>query len=199
MTSVRPSPTHAAGALPAAPPSVIPAPTRSTGRHARAGSGAPSGPLVPLRTVIRPPGPVDDPEATLESVKGRLVVDSSYSRLTPFLGARKVAVSVDGLPWRFAWGRTPIDLPAGRHLVEIEVEPGRTGRRPWGQVADAVPVAAGNTVEVFYRAPALPRLAGSLGPDRQRTAGSALCAALLLLAGVAALALLVLVLALLLV
>lgn len=154
-----------------------------TGRHARRETGAPSGPLVPLRTVVRAPAP----SAALELAPGRLVIDSSYCRLSPHLGARRVAVSVDGLPWRFAWGRTPIDLPAGRHLVEIEVEHGRGGRS-WGHVADAVPVCAGNTVEVFYRAPALPRLAGSLGPARQRTAGFALCAALLALGGVAVLA-----------
>ncbi|MEJ2860585.1 hypothetical protein [Actinomycetospora flava] len=155
-----------------------------SGRHARRETGAPSGPLVPLRTVVRTPAP----SAAVELAPGRLVIDSSYSRLCPHLGARRVAVSVDGYPWRFAWGRTPIDLPAGRHLVEIEVEHGRTGRRSWGHVADAVPVCAGNTVEVFYRAPALPRLAGSLGPARQRTAGFAVCAALLALGGVAVLA-----------
>jgi hypothetical protein len=136
---------------------------------------------VRLRTVVPAPEPAPEPS-------GRLVIDSSYCRLSPHLGARKVAVSVDGLPWRFAWGRTPIDLPAGRHLVEIEVEGGRKG---WGHVADAVPVAAGHTVEVFYRAPALPRLAGSLGPSRQRTAGFPVCAALLALGGLAVLALLV--------
>lgn len=191
MTAVRsgprPGPAHAAPAdRVSAPPS---GPVRS-GRHARPGTGTPSGPLVKLRTVVRPSFP--DPLAALELAPGRLVIDCSYCRLSPHLGARRVAVSVDGLPWRFAWGRTPIDLPAGRHLVEIEVEHGRAGRRAWGHVADAVPVAAGHTVEVFYRAPALPRLAGSLGPSRQRTAGFALCAALLALAGVAVLALLVL-------
>ncbi|MDD7964372.1 hypothetical protein [Actinomycetospora lemnae] len=194
MTAVRSGPEHAApGAAPTtaatpAPGVVRPAPPTppggTTGRHARRETGAPSGPLVPLRTVVRAP----EPERAPEVASGRLVIDSSYSRLTPHLGARRVAVSVDGLPWRFAWGRTPIDLPAGRHLVEIEVEHGRAGRRAWGHVADAVPVAAGHTVEVFYRAPALPRLAGSLGPSRQRTAGFSLCAALLLVGGVAVLA-----------
>ena len=198
MTAVRPDPAHAATPTPALPtippaPAVVrppagpPAPVRSPapagerrGRHARRETGAPSGPLVPLRALA----PVPEPAG------GRLVIDSSYCRLSPHLGARKVAVSVDGLPLRFAWGRTPIDLPAGRHLVEIEVE-GVPGRRPWGHVADAVPVAAGHTVEVFYRAPALPRLAGALGPARQRTAGFTVCAALLALGAAALVALLV--------
>ncbi|WP_133824901.1 hypothetical protein [Actinomycetospora succinea] len=178
---MRPSPRGA----PAHAAPVSPAPSTGTGRHARAGDGTPSGPLVRLRTVVRSPAV---PSAAVELASGRLVIDTSYSRLSPHLGARRVAVSVDGLPWRFAWGRTPIDLPAGRHLVEIEVEHGRAGRRAWGHVADAVPVCAGNTVEVFYRAPALPRLAGSLGPSRQRTAGFTLGAALLALGGVAVLA-----------
>jgi hypothetical protein len=174
MTAVRPDPAHAARPTPVLPPG-SPAPAgERRGRHARRETGAPSGPLVPLRALA----PVPEPAG------GRLVIDSSYCRLSPHLGARKVAVSVDGLPLRFAWGRTPIDLPAGRHLVEIEVE-GVPGRRAWGHVADAVPVAAGHTVEVFYRAPALPRLAGALGPSRQRTAGFSLCVALLLAGGVA--------------
>ncbi len=185
MTAVRPGPAHAAPAP--LPPPLPPAPPGAarTGRHARRDGGAPSGPLVPLRALAPAPQPA----------AGRLVIDSSHCRLTPHLASRKVAVSVDGLPLRFAWGRTPIDLPPGRHLVEIEVEgpDGSGGRRSWGHVADAVPVAAGHTVEVFYRAPALPRLAGSLGPSRQRTAGFSLCVALLALGGAALVALLVLV------
>lgn len=178
MTAVRPDPARAPRAADAVP---APAPgERRTGRHARRETGMPSGPLVPLRALAPAPEPAG----------GRLVIDSSYCRLTPHLGARKVAVTVDGLPLRFAWGRTPIDLPAGRHLVEIEVE-GAAGRRAWGHVADAVPVAAGHTVEVFYRAPALPRLAGSLGPSRQRTAGFSICVAVLALGAAALLALLV--------
>jgi hypothetical protein len=189
MTAVRSGPAHAAAPdvpLSSAPPT---GPVRP-GRHARRGAGTPSGPLVPLRLVERTPTPprlpVPSADVALELAPGRLVIDTSYCRLSPHLAGRRVAVSVDGLPWRFAWGRTPIELPAGRHLVEIEVEHGRAGRRAWGHVADAVPVAAGNTVEVFYRAPALPRVAGSLGPARQRTAGFALCAALVVVGGAAA-------------
>jgi len=96
---------------------------------------------------------------------GRLVLDASHSVLSPHLADRRVTVTVDELPLRFAWGRTSIDLPAGRHLVEIEVEHG------WGRVVDAVPVAAGGTVEVFYRAPVLPQQPGALGPDPQSTPG----------------------------
>lgn len=105
---------------------------------------------------------------------GRLLLDASRSGLSPHLRGRRVAVTVDGLPLRCGWGRTSIDLPAGRHAVEIEVE--HTGG--WGRVADAVPVAAGHTVEAYYRAPALPRVAGSLRPTAQRTRGAAADAAL---------------------
>lgn len=139
-------------------------------------------------TTIRPGPRHALPAADDEIAGGRLVIDASYSALSPHLRTRRVAVSVDGYPWRFAWGRTPIDLPPGRHLVEIEVEHGAG----WGSAREAVPVAAGNTVEVFYRAPALPRVAGTIGPMRQRTPAFPLCVALLtsvavlaLLAGVA--------------
>ena len=41
----------------------------------------------------------------------------------------------------------------------------------WGRVVEAVPVAAGHTVDVYYRAPALPGRPGSLGPVPQSTGG----------------------------
>lgn len=110
---------------------------------------------------------------------GRLLLDTSRSALSPHLRDHRVAVTVDGYPLRFAWGRTSIDLPAGRHQVEIEV----ADAHGWGRVVDAVPVAAGHTVEAFYRAPALPRVAGALGPSRQRTGGASMCAALAATAG----------------
>lgn len=105
---------------------------------------------------------------------GRLLLDVSRSVLSPHLRDRRVAVTVDGYPLRFAWGQTSIVLPVGRHDVEIEVE----DARGWGRVVDAVPVAAGHTVEAYYRAPAVPGVAGSLGPSAQRTRGASLCAAL---------------------
>jgi len=104
-----------------------------------------------------------------EDQPGRLVLDASRSALSPHLAGRRITVTVDELPLRFAWGRTSIDLPAGRHLVEIEVDHGHG----WGRVVDAVPVAAGGTVEVFYRAPALPGQPGALGPEPQPTPGLA--------------------------
>ena len=118
---------------------------------------------------------------TLAPGTGRLLLDISRSVLSPHLRDHRVAVTVDGYPWRFAWGRTWIDLPVGRHDVEIEVE--HVGG--WGRVADAVPVAAGHTVEAYYRAPALPRLAGALGPRAQRTRGAVVCAVLAVTAGTA--------------
>lgn len=172
----------------ASPPRGIPAPTRGDA-VAPALHAAPTAPLETI-TVPQPGRPAPRPvtrtrsgETTLEKTSGRLVIDTSFSRLSPQLGSRCVTVRVDGFPLRFAWGRTPIDLPAGRHRVEIEVEPGRLGAHPWGPITDAVPVAPGHAVEVFYRAPALPRMAGTLGPSRQGTPGHLACVALLALLG----------------
>lgn len=121
-------------------------------------------------TVVR----ADPAGQVLAPGTGRLLLDVSRSVLSPHLRDRRVAVTVDGYPLRFAWGQTAIVLPAGRHHVEIEVE----DSHGWGRVVDAVPVAAGHTVEAYYRAPAVPRVAGSLGPSTQPTRGASLCAAL---------------------
>ncbi|GLZ53602.1 hypothetical protein [Actinomycetospora sp. NBRC 106378] len=108
---------------------------------------------------------------------GHLVVDASHSALTPFLATYPVTVLVDDLPVSIRWGRTDIALPPGRHRVEIAVDRGDG----WGRVVEAVPVAAGHTVDVFYRAPVLPG-AGALGPVPQSTRGVvALLAGLVLL------------------
>ena len=184
MTAVRPGPTHAA---PAGSPALSPVPGpvpdgHSTGRHARVGSGVPSGPLVRLRTVVPAPEPTPEPS-------GRLVIDSSYCRLSPHLGAAQGR----GERRRPAAGGSPGGAP--RSTCRRDATSWRSRSRA-GATAGATsptpcPVAAGHTVEVFYRAPALPRLAGSLGPARQRTAGFPVCAVLLALGGLAVLALLV--------
>ena len=128
------------------------------------------------------------PSHPVEVAVGHLAVDVSHSALSPHLAACHVAVLVDDLPLQLPWGRTDVALPPGRHRVEIAVDRGDG----WGRVVDAVPVAAGHTVDVFYRAPVLPGVAGALGPVPQPTRGmAALFAALLLvvvLLGAAAIA-----------
>lgn len=155
-------------------------------------TGVPSQPVA-LRVVPsrRFPGPL--PAARVEAgdpVTGRLVVDATHSALSPHLRHRDVAVHVGGRRWTCPWGRTVIDLPAGRHLVEIEVDHGAG----WGRVSEAVPVAAGSGVAVFYRAPVLPRAAGMIGPTPHRgaEARAVLLAALAGLTGLLAVALVLL-------
>jgi hypothetical protein len=121
---------------------------------------------------------------------GHLVVDASHSVLCPWLAKGHLTVTVDDLPLHLRWGRTDIALPAGRHRVEIAVDRGDG----WGRVVDAVPVAAGHTVDVYYRAPALGHRPGSLGPVPQSTGGvvallGLLLAVLVLLGGLAAIGL----------
>ncbi|MFC5066157.1 hypothetical protein [Actinomycetospora atypica] len=118
------------------------------------------------------------PSHPVEVAVGHLAVDVSHSALSPHLAGCHVTVLVDDLPLQLPWGRTDVALPPGRHRVEIAVDRGDG----WGRVVDAVPVAAGHTVDVFYRAPVLPVVAGALGPVPQPTRGmAALFAALLLL------------------
>ena len=125
------------------------------------------------------------PARGVEVPVGHLVVDASHSALCPRLAKSHLTVLVDDLPLHLRWGRTDIALPAGRHRVEIAVDRGDG----WGRVVEAVPVAAGHTVDVYYRAPALARRPGSLGPVPQPTCGVAallglFLAVLVLLAGI---------------
>ena len=128
------------------------------------------------------------PARGTEAPVGHLVVDASHSVLCPYLATSHLTVLVDDLPLHLRWGRTDIALPAGRHRVEIAVDRGEG----WGRVVDAVPVAAGHTVDVYYRAPALGGRHGSLGPVPQSTGGvvgllGLLVAVLVVLAGLAVL------------
>jgi hypothetical protein len=116
------------------------------------------------------------PSRGTQALVGHLVIDTSRSVLCPQLAGRNVAVTVDDLPLHVRWGRTDIALPAGRHRVEVVVDRGDG----WGRVVEAVPVAAGHTVDVYYRAPALPGRAGSLGPGPQSTVGVVALLAMLL-------------------
>lgn len=122
-------------------------------------------PSVPLRVVPsrRSPGPLAAPTDLVEPgdpTVGRLLVDTRHSVLSPHLRGRPITVTVDGRRCTCAWGRAVIDLPPGRHHVEVDAE-------GWGHVSEDVPVAAGHLVEVFYRAPVLPGAAGALGPAPQ--------------------------------
>lgn len=130
--------------------------------------GAASAP-VPLRVVPsrHSPGPlaaVGDLVEPGDPTTGHLLVDTSYSALSPHLRGRPVTVTVDGRRWTCSWGRAVIDLPPGRHHVEVDAD-------GWGPVVEAVPVAAGHVVEVFYRAPVVPGAAGALGPSPQSGVG----------------------------
>jgi hypothetical protein len=116
------------------------------------------------------------PSRGTRSLTGHLVIDTTHSVLSPQLAGSHVAVTVDDLPLHVRWGRTDIALPAGRHRVEIMVDRGDG----WGRVVEAVPVAAGHTVDVYYRAPALPGRPGSLGPVPQSTGGVVALLAMLL-------------------
>jgi hypothetical protein len=147
-------------------------------------------------TVLQPGRyvPLGRPRATPErgtrAPVGHLVVDASHSVLCPWLATSHLTVTIDDLPLHLRWGRTDVALPAGRHRVEIAVDRGDG----WGRVVDAVPVAAGHTVDVHYRAPALGHRPGSLGPVPQSTGGvvallGLLLTALVLLGGLAALGL----------
>ena len=121
---------------------------------------------VPLRVVPsrRYPGPLPAPRAEPgDPVTGRLVVDTSHSALSPHLRGREVTVRVSGRRHSCPWGRTVIDLPAGRHLVEIEVEHGAG----WGRVTEAVPVAAGSWVPVCSAPPCCPGRPGPSGRHRR--------------------------------
>jgi hypothetical protein len=98
---------------------------------------------------------------------GRIVVDCSYPAGAGGYAMAGVTIAVNGSALRSNWGPTSIDLPPGRHFIEVSA---RYLRRT-GAAGTWVPVTPGQTTMVFYRAPAMTFMGGSIGPVPQPTRG----------------------------
>jgi hypothetical protein len=98
---------------------------------------------------------------------GRVVVDTSHAGSAFLYSAAGVSIMIDGGELRANWGPTSVDLPPGQHFIEVSSRYlGRTGTAgTW------VPVTAGQTTMVYYRAPAWTFMSGSIGPAPQPTRG----------------------------
>jgi len=96
-----------------------------------------------------------------------IVLDCSYNKLGFFLAFTGPHIRIDGYGRDAEWGRTPIPLPPGNHMVEVHT-------RYMGEMGKAgmvVAVQPGQQVPVFYRAPAAIFFSGAIGHQPQPTPG----------------------------
>ncbi|GAA2094866.1 hypothetical protein GCM10009841_05630 [Microlunatus panaciterrae] len=99
--------------------------------------------------------------------QGRLVINlrkpmgiGSAAMLTP-------TIKIDGFPARCHWEQNVFDVPAGHRHVLCEV----TYMWAYGQAQTTVPVAPGQTVELYYASPMVSFGAGNLGFEPQQRPG----------------------------
>ncbi|KAA5832584.1 hypothetical protein ABT337_28700 [Saccharopolyspora hirsuta] len=115
-----------------------------------------------------PPAPVQQPMAPIPPGMARIVIDCSYHWLTWALMFFKPQVTINGQPGQpLSWGKTPIDLPPGQYQVQVHVN------YLWrvGNAVAVVPVAAGQQLDVYYKAPAIVFVDGAIGPTPQDAPG----------------------------
>ncbi|MCK2242426.1 MULTISPECIES: hypothetical protein [unclassified Crossiella] len=97
---------------------------------------------------------------------GRLVLDTSFLPLAFILNWFKPTLTINGRPGPIEWGQTPIDLPPGQYHVKVHFHYIFMDAGP----AEAmIPIAEGQNVPVFYRAPAFMFAGGAIGPVPQPT------------------------------
>lgn len=103
-----------------------------------------------------PPPPPPPPGYLRLTVQGNRML----SMITP-------SMQIDGYPVPAQYGQNVFPVPPGPHRV--------SGHAQWmwryGHAEQMVQVAPGQTVEVFYAAPALTFISGRIGFEKQRTPG----------------------------
>lgn len=117
------------------------------------------GPMAPQGAQFPPPPPG----------MGRILVDTSYTPLAFILGLTGPTIAINGQPRPMKWGRVPIDLPPGQYHVHVHTR----YLMDLGPAEAVLPVTAGQTTPVFYRAPAVMFINGAIGPVPQKTPGMA--------------------------
>ncbi|MBP2477040.1 hypothetical protein JOF53_005912 [Crossiella equi] len=99
---------------------------------------------------------------------GRLMLDTSFFPLAFILHLFKPTLTINGRPGPIQWGQTPIDLPPGQYHVKVHF---RYIFMDAGPAEATIPIAEGQTVPVFYKAPAIIFMGGAMGPAPQDTPG----------------------------
>lgn len=98
---------------------------------------------------------------------GRVMVNTAYFPLGFFLAFTGPTVTINGHEQQVPWGWSPIDLPAGQYHLRVHT-------RYLGQLGPAelnVVVYPGQTVPVYYKAPAVMGVRGAAGFTPQQTPG----------------------------
>ena len=112
----------------------------------------------------QPPAPMGPQMPPPPPGMGRIVVDSGFFVMAFILYLFKPGITINGQPGPVAtWGKTVIDLPPGQYQIQVQTN----YLWQFGQAVAVVPVNAGQTVDVYYKAPALPFGEGAIGPVPQ--------------------------------
>lgn len=98
---------------------------------------------------------------------GKIALHASFLPLAFLLGFCRLTVSLDSKLVNAGWGITEIEVPPGQHHVRAHVN----YLGSLGPAEDVVSVGAGETADVYYRAPAFMFLRGAMGPTRPSTPG----------------------------
>ncbi|WHT18070.1 hypothetical protein N8J89_33930 [Crossiella sp. CA-258035] len=121
--------------------------------------GYPGGPGAPGMQPQLPPPPPG---------QGRLLLDTSFFPLAFILNWFKPTLIINGRPGPINWGQTPIDLPPGQYHVKVFF---RYIFMDAGPAEAMIPIGEGQTVPVFYKAPAIMFVDGAIGPMPQPVRG----------------------------
>lgn len=122
--------------------------------------------------------PYGPPAGDQQPVGGRLVVDSSYSRLSFQLGVTRPKIEINGQPVDAGWGPWMFDLLPGNYQLRVSI----LGEA--GPAHISVVVYPRQQTTVYYRAPAATFMAGAIGFTPQPTRGIAVVLAMGVLFGV---------------
>lgn len=164
----RPAHGHAPGApqygpapvaAPYAPP---PGGPQSYGGHPQHGAGPQPAPV---------PAPAPGLGPGQGQGTGQVVIDIKHHPLALAFHLMTPMITINGQPSSGRWGRNALPLPPGRHHVHIHLPyilPSRIGA-----AALTVPVQAGQSVELEYRAPMWAFSPGAFGPPPQPWNGMA--------------------------
>lgn len=97
------------------------------------------------------------------------MLNTDYFKLGFFLAFTGPTLAVNGHAQKVAWGWTPVDLPPGQYHLRVHT-------RYMGTLGPAdlpVVVYPGQTVPVYYKAPAIMGAQGAIGHTPQQTPGMA--------------------------
>lgn len=100
------------------------------------------------------------------------MLDASFPAVRPTFALHRVYLSLNGAPYKLAWGRTAIDVPPGIHDVRVYVHESAKSLTVAASVPRiSVDARLGEERTLYYRMAAWMFLDGSIGFTPQRARG----------------------------